>query len=67
MTNGRTVIPERLTRTASREWADIPGHPGATLDTALVLVRSLVMVTFAAHAFRLLLPAAVAAQGGRSH
>jgi hypothetical protein len=59
---GRTVVPQRPTRYASRESADIHGASGAWMGSARVLARSLVMVVLAAFAILVLLPAAVAAE-----
>ena len=59
---GRTLVPQRPTRYASRESADIHGAPGAWMGPARVVARSLVMVALAAFAILVLLPAVVAAQ-----
>jgi hypothetical protein len=64
---GQPVIPQRPTLNVSRESADMPGASGAWLDTAGVLVRSVVMVALAALAILVLLPAAVAAQAAVSN
>jgi hypothetical protein len=58
---GRIVVPQR--RAVVRlEAADIRGGLGAWMGPAGVVARSLVMITVAAFAILVLLPAAVAAQ-----
>ena len=48
MSSGEPVIPQRPTLNVSRESAEMPDASGAWLDTAGVLVRSVVMVAMAA-------------------
>jgi hypothetical protein len=59
---GRTVVRNRPTVNVSFEAADIRGGLGAWMGPAGVVARSLVMITVAAFAILVLLPAAVAAQ-----
>jgi hypothetical protein len=58
----RTVIPHRPTVNVSLGAADTRGGLGVRIGPAGVLARSLVMITVAAFAILVLLPAAVAAQ-----
>jgi hypothetical protein len=59
---GRTVVSHRLTVYVSLEAADVRGGLGVWMDPAGVVARSLAMITVAAFAILVLLPAAVAAQ-----
>jgi hypothetical protein len=58
----RTVVPHRPTVNVSLEAADIRDPLGVWMGPAGVVARSLVMITVAAFAILVLLPAAVAAQ-----
>ena len=62
MASARTVVTHRPTVNATSDSADVRGGPGAWLGPAGLLARSLVMITVAAFAILVLLPAAVAAQ-----
>ena len=59
---GRTVVPHGPTVNVILEAADIRGGLGAWLGPVGVVARSLVMITVAAFAILVLLPAALAAQ-----
>jgi hypothetical protein len=59
---GRTIVPNGPSGNASVEAADIRGGLGIWLGPAGVVARSLVMITVAAFAILVLLPAALAAQ-----
>ena len=62
MAIGRTVVRQRPTFKVSFEAADIRGGLGVWMGPAVVVARGLVMITVAAFAILVLLPAAVAAQ-----
>ena len=64
MASGRTVVPHGPTFNLRLEAADIRGQLGAWMGPVGVVARSLVMITVAAFAILVLLPAAVAAQAG---
>jgi hypothetical protein len=64
LASGRTVVPHGPTVNLRLEAADIQGQPGAWMGPVGVVARSLVMITVAAFAILVLLPAAVAAQAG---
>lgn len=62
MAIGRTVVPHRPTVNVSLEAAVIRGALSAWMGPAGMVARSLVMITVAAFAILVLLPAVVAAQ-----
>jgi hypothetical protein len=62
MAIGRTVVPHGPTVNVILEAADIRGGLGVWIGPAGVVARSLVMITMAAFAILVLLPAVVAAQ-----
>jgi hypothetical protein len=66
MAIGRTVVPHGPTVNVILEAADIRGGNGAWMDPVHVVSRSLVMITVAAFAILVLLPAALAAQAAVS-
>lgn len=59
---GRTVVPQGPTFKASLDVADIRGGLGPWMDPVGVVARSQTLITVAAFAILVLLPAAVAAQ-----
>jgi hypothetical protein len=59
---GRTVVPHGPTVNVSLEAAAVPGGLAVWMRPAGVVARSLVLITVAALAILVLLPAAVAAQ-----
>lgn len=65
MAIGRTVVPDGPTFNPTPQAADIRGGLRAWLGPALVLARSLVMVSLAAFVILVLLPAVVAAQASQ--
>jgi hypothetical protein len=62
MAVGRTVVPHENTVSVTLEAADIRRGLAVWMGPASVVARSLVMITVAAFAILVLLPAAVAAQ-----
>jgi hypothetical protein len=62
LASARTVVPHRPIVNVTSASADDRGGPGAWLGAAGLLAHSLVMITVAAFAILVLLPAAVAAQ-----
>jgi hypothetical protein len=59
---GRTVVPHPPTVNVSLEAADIQGGRGVWMGPVGVVARSLALITMAAFAILVLLPAVVAAQ-----
>ena len=62
MAIGRTTVPHRPTVNVVSEAADIQAGLGDLIGPVGVVARSLAMITVAAFAILVLLPAAVAAQ-----
>jgi hypothetical protein len=62
LASGRTVVPHPPTNSVSLVAADIRGQHGAWMGPVTVMARCMVMLTVAAFAILVLLPAAVAAQ-----